>query len=453
MDGVTMPGPRFHIKTYGCQMNELDSAKMARLLEIQGWLATDDPDEADVLLINTCTVREKPVHKAVSLLGRYRQFKQRRPDLRLVVTGCYAVQAGQALLKQHPYVDAVVGPDRTADIVEMLRRAGTERFVDVGTDPTGGFAAEPVFDSPRRIRAFVAIQRGCDHGCSYCIVPHVRGPERYRDPADVVEEVAQLLDAGARDITLLGQNVNRYRGRRAASGEEVRFPQLLRRVAALDRSVRIRFLTSNPWDLGDELIEALGDEPNVCPYLHLPVQSGADRVLKRMRRPHTRRQYLDLVARIRDAQPAMSFSSDFLLGFPGEQEEDVQRTLELVEQVEYAHVYVFAYSPRPGTIAAGWEDDVPREVKLDRVQRVLALQESKTAEALQRWVGKTTRVLVEEHGRDSLIGRTTDYTLVHLEGPLAWIGREMDVHIDEALRHTLRGSACSRGPAASGPQP
>lgn len=440
MTDAGTPAPRVHIKTYGCQMNELDSAKMARLLEIQGWVSTDDPATADALLINTCTVREKPVHKAVSLLGRYRQLKQRRPDLRIVVTGCFAVQAGQALLKQHPYVDAVVGPDRAADIVDVLQRAGIERFVDIGSDPGGGFADEPVFDGPRRIRAFVAIQRGCDHGCSYCIVPSVRGRERYRHPADVLVEVEKLLAAGARDITLLGQNVNRYRGR-WADGDELRFPGLLRRVAGLDRSARVRFLTSNPWDLGDELIEALGDEANVCPYLHLPVQSGSDRVLRRMRRPHTHRQYLDLVARIRDAQPQMAFSSDFLMGFPGEEDEDVLQTLELVEQVGFAHAYVFAYSPRPGTTAASWADDVSREVKLRRVKQVLDLQEGKTAEALKRWIGATARVLIEERGRDSLIGRTPDYTLVHVDGPATWIGRELKVHIDEALRHTLRGSA------------
>ena len=439
MTAAGTPAPRVHIKTYGCQMNELDSAKMVRLLEIEGWVCTDDPAAADALLINTCTVREKPVHKAVSLLGRYRQLKQRRPDLRIVVTGCFAVQAGETILKQHPYVDAVVGPDRAARIVDVLQRAGTERFVDVGSDPGGGFADEPVFDGPRRIRAFVAIQRGCDHRCSYCIVPSVRGQERYRDPADVIAEAEKLLEAGARDITLLGQNVNRYRGRWATGGE-LRFPDLLRRTAALDRSVRVRFLTSNPWDLGGELIDALGDEPNVCPYLHLPVQSGSDRVLKRMRRPHTQHQYLDLVTRIRDAQPAMAFSSDFLMGFPGEKEEDVLQTLELVEQVGFAHVYVFAYSPRPGTRAASWDDDVPREAKLHRVRRVLDLQEGKTAEALERWIGSTAPVLIEERGRDSLIGRTLDYTLVHVEGPEAWIGRELDVHIDEALRHTLRGT-------------
>jgi len=421
-------------------MNELDSAKMARLLEIEGWAPADDPGEADALLINTCTVREKPVHKAVSLLGRYRQLKQRRPDLRVVVTGCYAVQAGRSLLKQHPYVDAVVGPDRAARIVDVLRRAATERFVDVGSDPTGGFASVPVFDGPRRIRAFVAIQRGCDHRCSYCIVPDVRGSERYREPADVIEEVTRLVEAGARDITLLGQNVNRYRGR-AAGGAEVRFPGLLQQVAALDRSVRIRFLTSNPWDLGGDLIETLGSEPNICPYLHLPVQSGSDRVLRRMRRPHTGRQYLDLVARIRDALPQMAFSSDFLMGFPGEEEQDVEQTLELVERVGYAHVYVFAYSPRPGTPAASWPDDVPRQVKLQRVQRVLDLQEGKTAEALARWVGQTARVLLDESTRGDLVGRTRDYTLVHVRGPSEWIGREVEVRIDEALRHTLRGTA------------
>ncbi len=438
-----IPTPAVHFKTYGCQMNELDSAKMARLLEIEGWRVVDDPAEADALIINTCSVREKPTHKVVSLLGVYRPLKVRRPALRIVVAGCYAVQAGHALLDRYAVVDAVVGPDAMGRIDEVLRRATLERFVDVGRDDEA-FVAEPVARGARAISAFVAIQRGCDHGCTYCIVPRVRGRERYRAPSDVLAEVTRLLDAGVREIFLLGQNVNRYQGLEAGdSGAPLPFSGLLARVAALDASARIRFLTSNPWDLGQDLIDALGALPNVCPYLHLPVQSGSDRVLERMGRPHTAAGYLDLVGRLREARPDIALSSDFLLGFPGETEEDVQATLELVDRVRYAHLFVFAYSPRPGTVAAGWPDDVPQAEKVDRVRRVLARQETHTAQVLAARIGQVVPVLLDGEAREAgtLIGRTPDYTMVHVDGPADWIGREVRVHVDEALRHTLRGSA------------
>ncbi len=434
MSDASSPLPKVHVKTYGCQMNELDSAKMVRLLELDGWAVTDEPATADALVINTCTVREKPTHKAVSLLGVYRGYKRRRPDVRVIVTGCYAVQEGVRILRRHREVDAVVGPDAVGRIDQVLRRAARERFVDLAGDEAG-FSAEPVFRGTRRICAFVAIQRGCDHGCAYCIVPSVRGKERYRDPDDVVAEVEALLAAGARDVTLLGQNVNRYRGR-----GDTRFPALLRQVAGLDRTARVRFLTSNPWDLGDTLIDALGELDNVCPYLHLPVQSGSDAVLRRMRRPHTASQYLDLVARIRDARPDVALSSDILLGFPGETDEDYRATLELVERAGFAQLYVFAYSPRPGTVSAAWEDDVPREVKRARVNAVLQLQAEKTAVVLASHVGCVRPVLVDGTSGDDLIGRTPDYTLVHLQGPRAWIGREVQVRIVEAMKHTLRGT-------------
>jgi tRNA-2-methylthio-N6-dimethylallyladenosine synthase len=439
MSDPRSPLPKVHVKTYGCQMNELDSAKMIRLLELDGWAVTDEPGGADALVINTCTVREKPTHKAVSLLGVYRQLKQRKPDLRIVVTGCYAVQEGVKMLRRHREVDAVVGPDAVARIDAVLRRTSRERFVDLAGEDAG-FAPEPVFRGSRRIAAFVAIQRGCDHRCAYCIVPSVRGRERYRASEDVVAEVEALLASGARDITLLGQNVNRYRGRSGA-GVVTRFPALLRQVAALDPTMRVRFLTSNPWDLSGDLVDVLGEVGNVCPYLHLPVQSGSDAVLERMRRPHTAAQYLDLVARIRDARPDAALSSDILLGFPGETEADYQATADLVQRVGFAHLYVFAYSPRPGTVSADWDDDVPAEVKRARVNEVLRLQMEQTAAVLASHVGQRRMVLVDGVAGEDLIGRTPDYTLVHLRGPRAWMGREIPVRIDEAMKHTLRGTA------------
>jgi tRNA-2-methylthio-N6-dimethylallyladenosine synthase len=432
------PSPKVHIKTYGCQMNELDSGKMLRLLELDGWTKAEQPADADALLINTCTVREKPAHKVMSLLGRYREIKQQRPSVRIVVTGCYAVQEGRKLLRSHPEVDAVVGPDAVTRIADVLRRTASRRFVDMGDGD--GFAEEPVFRGSHTITAMVAIQRGCDHGCTYCIVPSVRGDERYRPAQDVLREVDLLVAAGARDVTLLGQNVNRFRGV-ADDGTETRFAALLDRVARDHEAVRIRFLTSNPWDFGDDTIEVLSRRTNVCPYLHLPVQSGSDGVLERMGRPHTARDYLDRVGRIRAARPEVCFSTDILVGFPGETEDDFERTLELVREVRYSQLFVFAYSPRPGTVASEWPDDVPREVKVERLMRVLDAQESITRAHLEARVGTEVRVLLDEVGRDSLMGRTLDFTLVHVEAPESWLGREVPVHIDRALRHTLWGTS------------
>jgi len=422
-------------------MNQLDSTKMERLLILEGWRIADEPGDADALIVNTCSVREKPTHKVISLLGQYRSLWRRRPGLRTVVAGCYAVQAGRALLEDHDNVSAVVGPDAMGRIGEVLRRASRERFVDLG-DADAAFVAEPVPRGAAGVTAFVAIQRGCDHGCTYCIVPQVRGHERYRDPDAVVAEVEQLQAAGVRDVTLLGQNVNRYRGRLPDGGSLV-FSELLRRVAALDPSARIRFVTSNPWDLGDDLVRTLGELDNVCPYLHLPVQSGSDRVLERMGRPHTAAQYVDLVARLRSARPGIALSSDILVGFPGETEEDLVATLELVEEVGFRQLFVFHYSPRPGTVAADWEDDVPRAEKLARLRRVLDVQERGAATLLAAMVGRQLPVLLEGRAREpgTLVGRAPDFTLVHVDGPDAWLGREVQVRIDEALRHTLRGTA------------
>ncbi len=442
------PTPAVHIRTFGCQMNELDSAKMARLLILEGWRVVEEPVDADVLIVNTCSVREKPTHKVVSLLGRYRQIRDRQPGLKVVVAGCYAVQAGRGLLERHPDVDAVVGPDAMGRIGDVLRRVAVERFVDLGR-PDEAFVAEPVARGSAGVTAFVAIQRGCDHGCTYCIVPQVRGRERYRAPSEVLGEVERLFATGVREVTLLGQNVNRYRGQVAGAGaEEMRFSGLLRRVAALDPTARVRFVTSNPWDLGQDLIDVLAELGNVCPYLHIPVQSGSDRVLERMGRPYSAAGYLDLIARIRAARPGVALSSDILVGFPGETEDDLQATLDLVEQVGFSQLYVFAYSPRPGTVAFGWEDDVPQQVKLERVRRVLAVREAQGETILRSMIGRDLPVLLDGRAREpgTLVGRTPDYTRVHVDGPISWIGREIRVHIDEALRHTLRGTA--RGPVS-----
>ncbi len=447
--------PRVHIKTYGCQMNELDSGKMACLLEQDGWVQVKDPEDADAIIVNTCTVREKPAHKVNSLLGEYRALKKRRPSLRIVIAGCFAVQEGAGLLRRQPHVSAVIGSDAVGRVAEILRRTSVERVCDVGADETASFVAEPVARGSHGVTAFVAIQRGCDHGCSYCIVPQVRGAERYRPLDDVVGEVERLFELGVRDVTLLGQNVNRYQGLDGdGSGRPIPFAQLLRRVAAVDASLRVRFTTSNPWDLGEELVHVMGEVDNVCPYLHLPVQSGSDGVLQRMGRHHTAAEYVDLVARLREARPGLALSSDIMVGFPGETAEDYRATMDLVEQVGYSNLFVFAYSPRPGTVAAGWPDDVPWEEKLRRLRGVLDAQDHITGQKLRARIGEQATVLFEEQGREegAICGRTPDFRMVHVKGPAEWIGREKLVRLDEALRHTFRGTVLdgSRSPDAMG---
>ncbi len=451
MDDLHTPAPRYLLRTFGCQMNELDSDKMARLLDLEGWEAARSLDDADAIIVNTCTVREKPAHKVESLLGEYRLLKADRPSLRLVVAGCYAVQQGRDLLARHPFVDAVIGPDAVGRIGDVLRRAALGRVVDVRFDDQAEFVAEPV----RRdagVKAFVAIQRGCDHGCSYCIVPRVRGAERYRPPRAVLEEVSALAGRGVREITLLGQNVNRYRGAEAAGGgERWTFARLLAEVADRDDALRVRFLTSNPWDLGDDLLDVLASRSNVCPSLHLPVQSGSDEILSRMGRPHTARDYLDLVERVRRARPGIGLSSDIMVGFPGETEEDHRATVDLVERVRFTGLFVFAYSPRPGTPASRLPDDVPDALKRTRLREILALQEGVSSQQLRRLVGRTVRVLLEARGRDrgELRGRTPDFWLVHVPAPASWIGREVDVVVEQAMRHTLRGRL-ARAPGDGG---
>jgi tRNA-2-methylthio-N6-dimethylallyladenosine synthase len=401
---------KLHIKTYGCQMNVYDSERMAEALP--EYEVTDQPEEADLILLNTCHIREKAAEKVYSELGRLKPLKLRNPDLRIGVAGCVAQAEGSEIVSRQPLVDLVVGPQSYHRLPELERRmrAGG-RAVD--TD----FPEETKFDRlPARRRtsppaAFLTVQEGCDKFCAFCVVPYTRGAEASRPPERIMAEARSLVEGGAREITLLGQNVNAY----AAAGWDL--ARLIRALAAIDGLERIRYTTSHPNDMSDELIAAHAEVPELMPYLHLPVQSGSDRVLKRMNRNHTADAYLRLVERIRAARPDIAMSGDFIVGFPEETEDDFAATLALIEDVGFAQAYSFRYSPRPGTPAAE-RAQVPADAAADRLQRLQALLTRQQQAAQDAIVGRETAVLFERAGRrpGQTVGKSEYLQAVHVDG-------------------------------------
>ena len=436
---------KVHIKTFGCQMNEYDSAKMADVLaKAFGMVPTADPAEADVLLLNTCSVREKAQEKVFSQLGLWRPYKEARPEVIIGVGGCVASQEGEAIQARAPFVDLVFGPQTLHRLPDMIRRLRAERapVVDVSFPEIEKFdrLPEPRAEGPT---AFVSVMEGCSKYCTFCVVPYTRGEEISRPFEDVLAEVAQLAEQGVREVTLLGQNVNAYRGA-MDDGDTADLALLIHYVAAIPGIERIRFTTSHPVELSDSLIQAFAEEPKLVGHLHLPVQSGSDRILTLMKRGHTVLEYKDKVRRLREARPGLSLSSDFIVGFPGETEADFQATMDLIAEVGFDHSFSFVYSPRPGTPAAALPDDVPLEVKK---QRLFLLQQrlAQQAQAISRaMVGTTERILVEGPSKknpNELRGRTENNRVVNFAGPKEWIGRFIDVAITEALPNSLRGRA------------
>jgi tRNA-2-methylthio-N6-dimethylallyladenosine synthase len=426
-------------------MNDQDSGKMLRLLEGEGYCGTDRPEDADVILINTCSVREKPEQKVRSLLGRFRPIKQRREGVVLAVTGCFAQQAGGDLLAQFPYLDLVMGPDAIPRLPALLLDIQLTRARKLATEQLDRqdypFTNELVFRDGRNVTAFVTIQKGCDNLCSFCIVPFTRGREVSRSADEIVAEVRRLTEAGVREVTLLGQNVNSYGLKKTT---EPPFHELLARVAEVDGIRRIRFTTSNPWDLAPGLVDLFANEPKLCSYFHLPVQSGADSELRRMRRRHTRAGYLELVASLRGARPDIALSTDIIAGFPGQTEEEHTQTLSLLEEVGYDFIYSFKYSRRPHTPAMRLEDDVAGEVKKRRLAEVQTLQKRITRERLHEWEGRTAEILVEGPSRrDSswLSGRISQNWIVNFPGPQRLVGETLDVTIVTAFSNSLQGRA------------
>ncbi len=424
-------------------MNEYDSAKMRDVLEAShGFELTENPEEADVLLMNTCSVREKAQEKVFSELGRWRPLKQAKPDLVIGVGGCVASQEGEFLQKRAPYVDLVFGPQTLHRLPQLLDQVRNEKTpaIDVSFPEIEKFDAlpEPRAEGPK---AFVSIMEGCSKYCTFCVVPYTRGEEISRPLDDVIAELVALADQGVREIILLGQNVNAYRGE-MDDGEIADFALLLHYVAAIDGIDRIRYTTSHPVEFSDSLIAAYGELPKLVGHLHLPVQSGSNRILAQMKRGHTREEYIDKIQRLRALRPDLSLSSDFIVGYPGETAADFEDTMDLIETLGFDHSYSFIYSPRPGTPAADLPDDVSTEEKKQRLQRLQNRINEMSADLSRSMVDTVQTVLVEgtskKDGRE-LSGRTENNRVVNFPGDPRMIGQFVDVLITEAMPNSLRG--------------
>jgi len=441
---------RLFIKTYGCQMNAYDSARMAGLLAPLGFAATETADDADIVILNTCHIREKAAEKVYSELGKIKRLKAAREGrggrMIVAVAGCVAQAEGQEIITRQPAVDIVVGPQSYHRLPEMIAKIARGAGHALETE----FPAEDKFDSlPHQsshvgATAFLTVQEGCDKFCTFCVVPYTRGAEFSRPVAQVVDEARALAALGVCEITLLGQNVNAYRGE-GPDGKRWSLSQLIRRLAEVEGLARLRFTTSHPHDMGDDLIAAFADCTALMPYLHLPIQSGSDAILAAMNRQHSAAHYLKLVDRVRAARPDIALSGDFIIGFPGETDADFEATLAVVRQAGYAQAFSFKYSARPGTPAAQLKP-VPDAVKDARLQALQALIAAQQRAFNAACVGRTLPVLFESRGRKpgQGLGRSPYLQPVHAQGAASLIGRIVDVHIDEAQPNSLRGALPER---------
>jgi tRNA-2-methylthio-N6-dimethylallyladenosine synthase len=443
---------KLYVKTFGCQMNEYDSSKMLDVLrESHGFEATTEPEEADVLLLNTCSIREKAQEKVFSQLGRWRQLKESRPGLIIGVGGCVASQEGAALAARAPFVDVVFGPQTLHRLPGLVEQARTQRraVVDVSFPEIEKFDClpEPRADGPT---AFVSVMEGCSKYCSFCVVPYTRGEEISRPLDDVVMEVVTLAGQGVKEINLLGQNVNAYRGA-THDGQVADLATLIHYVAAIDGVERIRFTTSHPLEFDDRLIEAYAQVPKLASYLHLPVQSGSDRILMAMKRGHSAIEYKQKIRRLKTIRPGISISSDFIVGFPGETAEDFEATMNLIAQVGFDQSFSFIFSARPGTPAAALPDPVSSEEKHERLN-ILQDRINQQAQAISReMIGSVQRVLVEKQSRkdaNQIAGRTENNRWVNFDGDSQMVGQFVNVVITEALPNSLRGRMCAPAEAA-----
>ncbi len=448
---------RLFIKTYGCQMNVYDSERMADVLRPLGYATTDDAAEADFVILNTCHIREKAAEKIYSELGKLREMRDERRqagrDMTIAVAGCVAQAEGEEIMRRQPAVDIVVGPQAYHQLPELLTRTARARGERIGADfaPDDKFDALPVARGTTGPTAFLTVQEGCDKFCTFCVVPYTRGAEWSRPLHAVLEEARQLAGRGVREVTLLGQNVNAYDGERA-DGKKATLAELAYALADIPGLDRIRYTTSHPNDMSDDLIAAHADLDALMPYLHLPVQAGSDRILRLMNRKHGRQKYLDLIARIRAARPDMALSGDFIVGFPGATDREFEETLDLVRQVRYASAFAFMYSPRPGTPAAGMGRQVEPEVARERLQRLIALVSEQQVAFNQAQVGRTLNVLFERPGRHperrQAIGRSPYLQSVHVDDADHLIGRIVPVQILSGRQNSLHGRLISQQKAA-----
>jgi tRNA-2-methylthio-N6-dimethylallyladenosine synthase len=440
-----MTAPRkLHIRTHGCQMNVYDSERMGAALAAAGWETTERAEEADLVVLNTCHIREKAAEKVYSELGRLAPLKAARPGMQLAVAGCVAQAEGEEITARAPDVDVVVGPQAYHRLPGLVARAAETGAAQVDTE----FPAEDKFDhlpeTPKARRApaaFLTVQEGCDKFCAFCVVPYTRGAEVSRPVERVLAEARALVARGVREITLLGQNVNAYHGE-GPDGREWGLGRLIRALAEVEGLARIRYTTSHPNDMDDALIAAHAEVPELMPYLHLPVQAGSDRVLKAMNRRHTAESYLRLIERIRTARPDIALSGDFIVGFPGETEAEFEETMALVRAAGYAHAFSFKYSPRPGTPAAE-SDQLPEEVKADRLGRLQALLAEQQRAFNEAMVGRRLPVLVEKPGRHAgqMAGRSPYLQAVHFPGAPEMAGRIVELRIEGAGQNSLAGAA------------
>jgi tRNA-2-methylthio-N6-dimethylallyladenosine synthase len=445
-DDTAQPEAKVFIKTFGCQMNVYDSERMNEALAAQGYLETSAIEDADLVILNTCHIREKAAEKVYSDLGRVRQVKDARSadgrETVVAVAGCVAQAEGAEIVARAPIVDLVVGPQSYHRLPELIRQAKTSSRPVVDTDfpEEEKFTRLPERAPSRGVTAFLTVQEGCDKFCTFCVVPYTRGMEYSRSIADVASEARKLTATGVREITLLGQNVNAYHGQ-GPDGRPWSLAQLIQHLAQIDGIERLRYTTSHPRDMSDDLIAAHGEEEKLMPYLHLPFQAGSDRILAAMNRKHTTKEYVNLVARIRAARPGIALSTDIIVGFPGETEAEFEETLVLVGEVGFAQAYSFKYSARPGTPAGKLDDQVPDAVKTDRLLRLQELLDRQQSAFNARCVGRTLPVLFEKPGRrpGQLAGRSPYLQAVHAEAPPELMGQIRPVEISGCGTNSLAG--------------
>jgi len=445
-----------YIKTFGCQMNERDSEIIEQLLARSGYIPVEAPEAADLILVNTCSIRDKAEQKVYSLLGQLAPLKKENPRLHIGVIGCVAQQEGKKICQRAPYVDLIVGTQQIYQIPAMLDRLNSsETKREISTELEGSFhipayqrllqASASPSPAPREYRKFVTIMQGCNNYCSYCVVPSTRGREISRPLQDVLEEVEILLSQGVKEITLLGQNVNSYGQTNPVADQAVGFADLLRQVAAISGLERLRFTTSNPKDLSPELIACFADIDILCPHFHLPVQSGSNRILKRMQRKYSRETYLERVAALRAVQPEIALATDIIVGFPGETDEDFAQTMDLLETVRFHGSFSFKYSDRPNTRSAEFEDKVPEKTKKERLRLFQDRQDQISLEQNEKYVGSNQRVMIEDGAETGKAkGRTVTNHIVHFPTTTLFEpGTTVEVKITRAGKHSLQGELIS----------
>lgn len=432
----------FYLETFGCQMNVVDSERIVSLLAGIGYIQVQNPESANLVLLNTCAIRDKAVRKAYGHLGRFKPLKEHNPELIIGLGGCIAQQEGKQLLEDFPYLDLVFGthnvhrlPELVSDVSQNRIRCEETQFLDRETR----LQLFPTRTGQETHTRFVTIMQGCDNYCSYCVVPYVRGREISRPSEDILKEIRELASNDVREVTLIGQNVNSY-----GINENLKhsFPQLLAEVEEIQGIERIRFTTSHPKDLSDELIKSFGSLKKLCKHLHLPVQSGSNKVLSDMNRGYTREHYLDIVSRLYEICPDIRLTTDVIVGFPGEKECDFEETMSLLEEVRFAEIYSFIFSPRKGTTAANFKDETPHTIKQGRFERMIALQQNISQEIWAGDVGNVLDVLVEgesKFGQGQLFGRTTWNRIVNFQGPLEHCGKIVPVKITKSFKNSLLG--------------